>query len=43
MGALILLVLLFVWVFSGSNFKSSESSWHPQDGPTRRNDSKTDL
>ena len=43
MGALILVVLLLAWVFKGIEYKGEDTSWHPQDGPTRRNDSNTDL
>lgn len=42
MGALILVVLLFVWVFKGIRYDGEDSTWHPQDGPTRKNDSRWD-
>lgn len=37
MVALILIVLLLIWVFKGIDLSSykHDSSWDPQDGPTR--------
>ena len=45
----ILVVLLIAWAFSGSgkgpsggSHSDSNSTWHPQDGDTRKNDPRVD-